>query len=205
MLFDLFDNLHALQNVQTNKIETIFDCHLFVKLFIIFVDICIGSSEYHDDIFPCTWVSVNMSGTVMIKEGAIYMNEYKLYELHELRKDQSDSTSDTFHMEPGRTLFITMRACNDAELCNNKSLGSVTMMDGKAVMETSVGGEAIEMEYDMSGRRKKRSTGDSLVIITPNGMLSNLVYSMGVRVLFQRCLNLVSTQKQNHNFYFKKC
>jgi hypothetical protein len=55
------------------------------------------------------------------------------------------------------------------------------MMDGKAVMETSVGGEAIEMEYDMSGRRKKRSTGDSLVIITPNGMLSNLVYSMGVR------------------------
>ena len=124
------------------------------------------------------------------------MNEYKLYELHELRKDQSDSTSDTFHMEPGRTLFITMRACNDAELCNNKSLGSVTMMDGKAVMETSVGGEAIEMEYDMSGRRKKRSTGDSLVIITPNGMLSNLFYSMGVRVLFQRCLNLVSTQNK---------
>jgi hypothetical protein len=26
----LFDNLHALQNVQTNKIETIFDCHLTV-------------------------------------------------------------------------------------------------------------------------------------------------------------------------------
>jgi hypothetical protein len=77
MLFDLFDNLHALQNVQTNKIETIFDCHLFVKLFIIFVDICIGSSENHDDIFPCTWVSVNMSGTVMIKEGAIYMNELR--------------------------------------------------------------------------------------------------------------------------------
>ena len=185
MLFDLFDNLHALQNVQTNKIETIFDCHLFVKLFIIFVDICIGSSEYHDDIFPCTWVSVNMSGTVMIKEGAIYMNEYKLYELHELRKDQSDSTSDTFHMEPGRTLFITMRACNEAKLCSNKSLGSVTMMDGKAVMETSVGGEAIEMEYDMSGRRKKRSTGDSLVIITPNGMLSNLGFTSGIRNVFR--------------------
>jgi len=165
---------------------------LFVKLFIIFIDICIGSSENHDDIFPCTWVSVNMSGTVMIKDGAIYMNEYKIYELHELRKDQSDSTSDTFHMEPGRTLFITMRACNDAELCSNKPLGSVTMMDGKAVMETSVGGEAIEMVYDMSGRRKKRSTGDSLVIITPNGMLSNLVYTSGIRDACIFCFHMKS-------------
>jgi hypothetical protein len=142
-----------------------------------------------------------MSGTVMIKEGAIYMNEYKVYELHELRRDQSESTSDTFHMEPGRTLFITMRACNEAKLCSNKSLGSVTMMDGKAVMETSVGGEAIEMEYDMSGRRKKRSTGDSLVIITPNGMLSNLGFTSGIRNVSETLEFFVSIQ--NRNVYFK--
>ena len=142
-----------------------------------------------------------MSGTVMIKEGAIYMNEYKVYELHELRRDQSESTSDIFHMEPGRTLFITMRACNEAKLCSNKSLGSVTMMDGKAVMETSVGGEAIEMEYDMSGRRKKRSTGDSLVIITPNGMLSSLGFTSGIRNVSETLEFFVSIR--NRNVYFK--
>jgi hypothetical protein len=41
------------------------------------------------------------------------------------------------------------------------------------------------MEYDMSGRRKKRSTGDSLVIITPNGMLSNLGFTSGIRNVFR--------------------
>jgi hypothetical protein len=34
-------------------------------------------------------------------------------------------------------------------MCTNKSLGSVTMMDSKAVLETSVSGEAIQMEYDI--------------------------------------------------------
>ncbi|VDI50948.1 Hypothetical predicted protein, partial [Mytilus galloprovincialis] len=130
-------------------------------------DICIGTSEHNDDIFPCTYISVNMSGTVLIKNGSIYMNEYKLYDLHELRKDQSSSSSNTFHMEPGRTLFITLRACNDAYLCSNKSLGTVTMMDDKAVMKTSVGGEPLEVEYDMSSnKRKRRSVGDTLVINT---------------------------------------
>ncbi|VDI54125.1 Hypothetical predicted protein [Mytilus galloprovincialis] len=136
-------------------------------------DICLGSSKISDDIFPCTYISVNMSGTVLIKNGSIYMNEYKLYDLHQLRKDQSSSTSNTFHMEPGRTLFITLRACNDAYLCSNKSLGTVTMMDDKAVMKTSLGGEPLEVEYDMSvNRRKRRSVGDTLIIITPNGLTS---------------------------------
>ena len=140
--------------------------------FYIFVDICIGTSKTTDDIFPCTYVSVNISGRVLIRNGSLYMNQYKLYNLHELRHDQSVSTSDTFHMEPGRTLFITLRACNDAELCSNKSLGSVTVMDDKAVLKSSVNGEPIEMEYDMStSRRKKRSISDSLIISTPSGKI----------------------------------
>jgi hypothetical protein len=60
-------------------------------------------------------------------------------------------------MEPGRTLFMTLRACNNAFLCTNKSLGSVTMMDSKAVLETSVSGEAIHMEYDIKSGRKRKS------------------------------------------------
>ncbi|XP_076076023.1 uncharacterized protein LOC143046845 [Mytilus galloprovincialis] len=136
-------------------------------------DICLGSSDNKDDIFPCTYVSVNMSGTILIKNGSLYLNQYKLYDLHELRRDQSSSSSNTFHMEPGRTLFITLRACNDAYLCSNKSLGTVTMMDDKAVMKTSLGGEPLEVEYDMSSsRRKRRSIENILVITTPDGLAS---------------------------------
>ncbi|CAC5409205.1 unnamed protein product [Mytilus coruscus] len=131
-------------------------------------DICLGSSKINDDIFPCTYISVNMSGTVLIKNGSIYMNEYKLYDLHELRKDQSSTSSNTFHMDQELCL-----SCNDAYLCSNKSLGTVTMMDDKAVMKTSVGGEALEVEYDMTAnRRKRRSLGDTLIIITPDGLAS---------------------------------
>ncbi|CAG2196988.1 unnamed protein product [Mytilus edulis] len=44
------------------------------------------------------------------------------------------------------------------------------MMDDKAVMKTSVGGEPLEVEYDMSSnRRKRRSIEDILVITTPEG------------------------------------
>ncbi|OPL32724.1 hypothetical protein AM593_07406, partial [Mytilus galloprovincialis] len=136
------------------------------------IDICIGSSVDNDDIFPCTWVSINISGTVVIKNGSLYMNQYELYKLSELRRDQVKITTNAFHMEPGRTLFVTLRACNDAFLCNNKSLGSVTMMDDKAVLKTSVSGEPIEMEHDIKSKRKKRNinVGDSLIITSPDGL-----------------------------------
>ncbi|VDI27589.1 Hypothetical predicted protein, partial [Mytilus galloprovincialis] len=135
-------------------------------------DICMGSSVDNDDIFPCTWISINISGTVVIKNGSLYMNQFKLYKLSELRRDQANITTDAFHMEPGRTLFVTLRACNDAFLCNNKSLGSVTMMDDKAVLKTSVSGEPIEMEHNIKSKRRKRSinVADSLIITSPEGL-----------------------------------
>jgi hypothetical protein len=111
-----------------------------------------------------------MSGTVLIKDGTLYLNHYKLYDLSKLSRDQSNTSSNTFHMEPGRTLFITLRACNNAFMCTNKSLGSVTMMDSKAVLETSVSGEAIQMEYDIKSGRRRRSIdiADTLNVITPD-------------------------------------
>ena len=137
----------------------------------------------NDDIFPCTWVSVNMSGTVLIKDGSLYLNHYKLYDLSNLRRDQSNTSTNTFHMEPGRTLFMTLRACNNAFLCTNKSLGSVTMMDNKAVLETSVSGEAIQMEYDIKSRRKRRSIdiADSLKVTTPDSKFITSMYIITVQ------------------------
>jgi hypothetical protein len=58
------------------------------------------------------------------------------YELRPRDDNNNVTDSNVFHMEPGRTLFMTMRVCNDAMLCTNKSLGSITMTDKKAVLET---------------------------------------------------------------------
>lgn len=78
---------------------------------------------------------------------------------------------------------MTLRACNNAFLCTNKSLGSVTMMDSKAVLETSVNGEAIQMEYDIKSRRKRRSIdiADSLKVTTIDSKFITSMYIITVQ------------------------
>ncbi|XP_076116641.1 uncharacterized protein LOC143084119 [Mytilus galloprovincialis] len=139
-------------------------------------DMCIGTSEDNDDIFPCLWVGYNISGSAIIKHGWLYINDHKIRQLSELRPNDNnatDTSTNVFHMEPGRTLFMTMRVCNDAMLCTNKSLGSITITDKKAVLQTSVNGEAIKLVHSFSSNstRRKRSV-DVLTITTPDGLES---------------------------------
>lgn len=134
---------------------------------------CIGTSEDNDDIFPCMWVGYNISGSAIIKNGYLYINDHKIRPLSELRPhDDNNNVTDSnvFHMEPGRTLFMTMRVCNDAMLCTNKSLGSITMTDKKAVLETSVNGESIKLVHSFtSNSTRKRRSADILSVVTPDG------------------------------------
>jgi hypothetical protein len=57
------------------------------------------------------------------------------------------------------------------------------MMDSKAVLETSVNGEAIQMEYDIKSRRKRRSIdiGDSLKVTTPDSKFITSMYIITVQ------------------------
>lgn len=134
---------------------------------------CVGTSEDNDDVFPCVWVGYNMSGSAMINNGWLYINGIKIRPLSEYRPQNgnaSDNSSNVFHMEPGRTLFLTMRVCNDAMLCANKSLGTVTITDNKALLQSSTNGESIEIVHSFTTKstRKKRGA-DVLAITTPNG------------------------------------
>ncbi|XP_076085507.1 uncharacterized protein LOC143056307 [Mytilus galloprovincialis] len=145
-------------------------------------DLCCGTDEEKEDIFPCTWVGYNISGTVMIEDGYVRINGVNIRRLSELNPVQNTSLSEAdrlssannvFNMEPGRTVFMMMRLCNAAMRCVNKTMGSVIITNANTDLETSLNGLAITISVTPgSGRRKKRAVGDDLVIVTPSNLTS---------------------------------
>ena len=139
---------------------------------------CFGTDEEKDDIFPCTWVAYNVSGTIMVEDGWIKINGMNIRRLSELNpvqdpdmseSDRLSSANNAFNMEPGRTVFMMMRLCNAAMRCLNKTMGSVIITNANTDLETSLNGLAITISVTpSSSRRKKRAVGDDLVIVTPS-------------------------------------
>ena len=75
-------------------------------------------------------------------------------------------------MEPGRTLFTTMRICNEAEVCVEKFITTVTVTDEGSQLESSTGGEAITASLSDAKKRKKRAASSrSVSFTTPEGTL----------------------------------
>ncbi|XP_076085326.1 uncharacterized protein LOC143056125 [Mytilus galloprovincialis] len=145
-------------------------------------DLCCGTDEGKEDIFPCTWVGYNVSGTVMIDDGYVKINGVNIRPLSELNRvqntslsgaDRLSSANNVFKMEPGRTVFLMMRLCNAAMRCFNKTMGSVIITNANTDLETSLNGLAITISVSSSsGRRKKRAVRDDLVIVTPSNLTS---------------------------------
>ncbi|KAK3612515.1 hypothetical protein CHS0354_024486 [Potamilus streckersoni] len=142
-------------------------------------DYCVGSSkDVIDDIFPCTWVGLNVSGTVAIKGGNLTIGGISVRRLSELKplgNDFNDTKYKTdaenvFCMEPGRTMFITMRLCNEAMLCTNKFLGSVVVQIPTMKVSTSTDGSPIDVKLDVNGARKYKRSVDVIDIQTPSGL-----------------------------------
>ncbi|XP_048250793.1 uncharacterized protein LOC124111176 [Haliotis rufescens] len=139
-------------------------------------DFCVGSSETSiDNIFPCTWVGYNMSGTVTVKDGFLKVDDIIVRKLSEYRPDYNDTVNHTdstaFTMPPGTEMFIFMKLCNEAELCTKKLLGSSVVETDKSTLATSTNGSSITASVGGSGStRKKRATGD-VTVQTPDGLL----------------------------------
>ncbi|XP_076087285.1 uncharacterized protein LOC143057777 [Mytilus galloprovincialis] len=142
-------------------------------------DLCIGTDKNKDDILPCVWVGYNVSGSASIKDGYLLIDDVRLRPLSELQnrfwnesEDQTQNTTSVFHMEPGRTLFLTMRVCNEAELCTNKSIGSVLITNTKSILKRSEHGESIEIVDNIAtgSTRRKRSV-ETIVLTTPEGLI----------------------------------
>ncbi|CAG2215374.1 unnamed protein product [Mytilus edulis] len=111
-------------------------------------------------------------------------------------------------MEPGRTLFMTMRVCNEAMLCSNKSLGSVTITNNKTKLQMSEHGESIRVDYDgFSSRRKKRDIS-KLSVTTPDAEIVEELttdYRADVALNFQPYIvNPTETEDMVERLLFKR-
>jgi hypothetical protein len=143
------------------------------------LDFCVGSSDVIiDDIFPCTWVGYNISGEVKIKNGQLLVNDIahrNISELKQMSENEAENakhlaSGSKFNMEPGRTLFVHMKICNEAMRCKTRLLGSVVITNDNTQMITSTTGKAIRVEIPLlgAGRRRKRQT-NTLSVDTPDG------------------------------------
>uniref|UniRef100_K1PPK2 Protocadherin Fat 4 n=1 Tax=Magallana gigas TaxID=29159 RepID=K1PPK2_MAGGI len=135
-------------------------------------DLCVGSEEETDDIIPCTWVGYNMSGSAEIKDGALWINGVEVRKLSDLKPYQdytntNSSASNGFTMPVGQQMFVTMRLCNKAMLCTNKSLGVVVITNSDSVVATSTNGSAIEEKLSITSRKRAAAELD---IQTPSGL-----------------------------------
>ncbi|XP_070573770.1 uncharacterized protein [Ptychodera flava] len=97
----------------------------------------IGSSEGMEDIFPKTQVGFNESGTVTVKDGAVYVGDEPITNISDVREteekrkgtDLEDDTvyGDRFHMEPGRTLVSRITVCTKGHLCEDMQSSKMTI------------------------------------------------------------------------------
>ncbi|XP_046574117.1 uncharacterized protein LOC124282192 [Haliotis rubra] len=141
---------------------------------IIRYDFCVGSSEFSiSDIFPCTWVGYNTSGTVTVEDGYLKLNGHNIYMLSQYKagSDASDNTTtdkSAFTMAPGTEMFIFMKMCNEAQLCTPKLMGSIIVETDKSTMATSPDGSAVTVGVGGGVRRKRDVSG--VTVSTPDGL-----------------------------------
>lgn len=145
-------------------------------IFILFLtDLCIGSTPFIDDIFPCTWVGLNESGKAEIKNGDLWINGQQVRALSDLRvggqagSSSGNSTGKLFNMPVGKVMFMNMRLCSEAMLCKNITAGCIVITNSRSLTEVSLNGQAISQDISVTSKRKKRALGDTN-IRTPSGI-----------------------------------
>lgn len=165
-------------------------------------DLCVGSEEETDDIIPCTWVGYNVSGSAEIKNGALWIDGVEVRKLSDLKPFQdftkeNSSVSNSFTMPVGQQMFVTMRLCNEAMLCANKSLGVVVITNSDSVVATSTNESAIKKKILIISRKRAATELD---IQTPSGDYDKNNISSGPlnRFLIRKIFNTCTIQIYHH-------
>lgn len=130
-----------------------------------------------EDIVPCTVCSLNTSGEAKIKDGYFTIDDIQVYRLSEIKALSTDGSynpendtdsSDAFVMEPCRTMFVNMKLCNKAKICNTKFVNSVVVTNENSKLLTSTNGEKLELAVRPPVRRRKRNLS-AVTVETPSG------------------------------------
>lgn len=142
-----------------------------------------------------------------IKNGNLLINDKVIYRLSEIKPPDVNITSDEaklnenniFLMEVGRTLFIKMKLCNEANLCRIREVAEVVITGDQTKMATSENGTKIGVSValpDVADRRRKRET-HSLTVETPDGKILHIIHIHVDSPVLQICLELKMVKQSN--------
>ncbi|XP_078620549.1 uncharacterized protein LOC144887293 isoform X2 [Branchiostoma floridae x Branchiostoma japonicum] len=130
----------------------------------------IGSTEEDEDIIPETRVGYNESGTVLVDNGQVFLNGRVVANISDLGdlSDPDAPKSDKFNMEPGRKMFVKVKACNSAHKCTVVDTQAITVSrEGDEVAKANDKGE---VTMSLSAPSSKRSAGAQGVSIVAAGV-----------------------------------
>ncbi|XP_070574642.1 uncharacterized protein [Ptychodera flava] len=123
----------------------------------------IGSTSDSQDIFPKLRVGYNTSGTILIKDGRVYIEDIPIANISGVRqiaegeagtaKHDQTEFPNRFRMEPGRIVYSELIACNRGHKCGKVSTSKSTPKREKDVLATAINGSKviITMESPSSG------------------------------------------------------
>ncbi|XP_078697384.1 uncharacterized protein LOC144925295 [Branchiostoma floridae x Branchiostoma belcheri] len=103
-----------------------------------------------DDVIPPTRVGGGDAGSVIIVDGTI-QTLGKVSNISDLQRNRQEETAESseFHMEPGRTLYPTLRACNGAHQCTDVNVKKMIYIRPCDRLGTSHYGESAEIVLNM--------------------------------------------------------
>ncbi|KAI8516756.1 hypothetical protein Bbelb_053370 [Branchiostoma belcheri] len=125
-----------------------------------------SSQDGIDDIFPKTRVGFNDSGSVVIADGKVSTGG-QVVNITDMKQRGSVvegiEESSRFFMEPGRTLYPKILACNGAHRCTALNVNKITYIRPWDLVATSRDGEGVEVVLN-------KSNSTIISITTPGGL-----------------------------------
>ncbi|XP_078621329.1 uncharacterized protein LOC144887805 [Branchiostoma floridae x Branchiostoma japonicum] len=136
----------------------------------------IGSTEEDEDIIPETQVGYNESGTVLVDKGQVLINGRVVANISDLRNMQSEDQStpkvNKFNMEPGRKMYVKVKACNAAHKCSIVDVKVIVVSrEGDVVAKaTNSSKVSVTLESSSVTRSAVRTNGNERVVIVADGI-----------------------------------
>ncbi|XP_066289761.1 uncharacterized protein [Branchiostoma lanceolatum] len=125
-----------------------------------------SSEDGIDDIFPETRVGFNDSGNIVIADGKVETGG-KVVNITDMQQQSASVEgalgSSRFVMEPGRTLYPKLLACNGAHRCTAVDVKKLTFIRPWDHVVTSHNGEGVEVVLN-------KSDSTTVSITTPGGL-----------------------------------
>ncbi|XP_078655664.1 uncharacterized protein LOC144902238 [Branchiostoma floridae x Branchiostoma belcheri] len=126
------------------------------------------------DVIPPTRVGGGAAGSVIIVNGTIQTHG-RVSNISDLQRNSQEEMAESseFHMEPGRKLYPTLRACNGAHQCTDVNVKNIVYIRPRDRLGTSHHGERAEIVLNTP-------TSETITIRTTQGLRNGTTLVAGV-------------------------